>query len=561
MDHLWPVEVVDDKGSAVAGAKVALIARSALGTEVHPYPGIAATHDDKGGGKYEPKAPIVPTAGKWLLIVTLKGKAPVVQPLSLTDKKKDGFAASASPGAVATVVMTAGLVTVGASKARQTSFKVTLHPAAELVFIGGVDYDKRDPATGWLFHLYGFYRAESLWRDKKFPHVGAIVTVFAPSNITRTTRVRGTKGWIDVEVEQIHDPSARILPAAAPYQPVIGLDFHIHDFYKYLSAIGKREPGSVKEVGIFSHSYPGGPILYNTAQDGFATRPDRNPLDFDARPKDFNATNMAFYPDMPKAFTKGVTRWTVWGCSATTLYRRRSQAAMKAIKAGKPETEMLIVDVEYENHHTSVIESIEQERISEIRHRWWMDALFRDKTYPAEAAKALDIEVRSACPGVGSDPNTVEGIQMLMVEMKNHGPEYEYFRKKFGPEFAETKGKWDVGYVDYHALQKRAAVARPPFTTAYYKLSVQKVDTRWAKKGAELSFWNGKKITHPTATVKLTSKEVADLVTAGKKGHLYVLTDTADATKSQAVYVQEDEKVFKMGQDAKKDWTVKLAEL
>jgi len=25
--------------------------------------------------------------------------------------------------------------------------------------------------------------------------------------------------------------------------------------------------------------------------------------------------------------------------------------------------------------------------------------------------------------------------------------------------------------------------------------------------------------------------------------------------------VQEDEKVFKMGQDAKKDWTVKLAEL
>ena len=62
-------------------------------------------------------------------------------------------------------------------------------------------------------------------------------------------------------------------------------------------------------------------------------------------------------------------------------------------------------------------------------------------------------------------------------------------------------------------------------------------------------------------TVKLSNKEVTGLVDAGKKGHLYVLTDTADKTRSQAVYVQEDAKIFTMGQDAKKEWTVKIAEI
>jgi hypothetical protein len=49
-------------------------------------------------------------------------------------------------------------------------------------------------------------------------------------------------------------------------------------------------------------------------------------------------------------------------------------------------------------------------------------------------------------------------------------------------------------------------------------------------------------------------------VTPGKTGHLFVLKDR-DPTKSQAVYVQEDQRIFKIAQDAAHDWTVTGAEL
>jgi hypothetical protein len=560
MDHTWPVEIVDDVGGAVTGAKVALVEKSALGTEIFPYPGIAATHDDKGGGKYEPKAPITPSAGKWLLIVSLKGKSTVVQPLTITDKKTLGFAAAATSGEVMTVVTTTTLRTVGESKVRETAFRVTLHPAAELVFIGGIDYHKKDPSTGWLFHLYGLYRAEVLVREKKFPNPGAIVTVFSPAKITRITRVRGRSGWVDVEVHQIHDPSTRVIPTGKGehYTPSVGTDIHIQDFYKHISEVGAREPGSVKEAGLFSHSYPGGPILYNTGQSSFhASRASRDPNDFDARAKDWNSTNMALYPDLKKAFAKD-GRFVIWGCSATTLYRNRSIAAMKAIKEKKGENERLLVRASYTNHDTHEVEATDEERITELEHRWWMDALFRNNIYAAEAAKALGIETRAACPGVGSDPQKVEGLEMLFVNVPSHALVYEYFRTKFGPEFAETKGKWDAGYCDYHALQTRTAVPRPTFDPAYYRYHVQKAKTRWANPGATLTFWNEESVDHPTGDATLVIKPT-EMLTPAKKGVLYVLKDKNPAA-SKAVFVTVEGKIHDIVQDDKKEWTVDFGE-
>lgn len=552
MDHQWPVTVVDDKGSAVVGARVCLVEASAVGAEHFPFPALAATHDDKGGGKYEPKAAIAGSAGDWMLVVSLKDKAPVVQPLTLK-KKGAEFTTSVRKGAVATVTFTGVLRTVGASKVKETAFKVVLYPAAELVFMGGVDYNKRDPSTGWLFHLYGFKRAEVLWREKKI-HAGTIVTVFSPAKITRTTRVRGAKGWVDVEVVQIADPALRTLPPrGGVYVPVVGIDIHVTDFYKYLAEVGKRAPKSVQEVGIFSHSYPGGPILYNTGEGGFASLPDRSPADFDARAKDFNTTNFPAYADMPKAFAPGC-RWTVWGCSATTHFKNRSRKSLRAIKNKLAETDFFVVDTQYYDHG-GTLTATQQERTSEIRHRWAMDTLFRRITYPAEAAAKLGIEVRSACPGVGSDPKTVDGIEMLMVDLAAYKPVYDYFHLKFAPEFKETTDKWDKGYIDYHALQGRAAVAKPPFDHRQYDFRIQKVATRWEPAGAKLTFWNNKAVPHPTPNVTLTARTVPDLVTAGKTGELYILEDR-DKTKSQAVYVREDGQVNRITQNATHKWTV-----
>jgi hypothetical protein len=561
MEHLWPVTVVDDAAKAVTGARVCLVPASALGAEHFPYPSVAATHSDKGSGKYEPTAPIAPAAGNWVLIVTLKGKSPVVQRLKITAKGGGDFSTAARGGAVATVNMTSATRTVGKSKSRKTTFKVTLFPAAELVFFAGVDYSKRDVSTGWMFHNYGFGRAEALRREKKI-NAGTIVTVFSLAKITRTTRVWGDKKWVDVEVAQLGDPATRVLPLPGrPYEPKVGLDIHPMDFYKYLDGIGKREPGSVREAGIFSHSYPGGPILYNTGEGlPFRGTPARDPDDFDARAKDFDAANIgAGYPDMPRAFAAG-SRFTIWGCSATRRYKDSSRQALDAIRRKLSEGAFFVVNTEYDSHGHPPIVATDEERTSELRHRWRMDAQFREKTYAASAARALGIEVRSACPGCGSDPVSIEGVEALMVNVATYKPVFDYFHLKFAPEFSETNGKWDKGYVDFHRLQSRPVVPKPGFDSEYYLFHIQRIATPWAAVGAKLEFWHGKSVTHPTADVSLVVRAVPDVVAPGKKGHLHVLRDIDD-TKSHAVFLQEDGRLFKITRDAAGRWTVVGAEI
>ncbi len=273
-----------------------------------------------------------------------------------------------------------------------------------------------------------------------------------------------------------------------------------------------------------------------------------------ARPKDFNAVNFADWAKMPDAFAAGC-RFTIWGCSATTHFKFRSRKALQAIEKGLAEDDFFIVRSDVEDHPGGGVIAIDEEHTSELRHRWMMDALYRRNTYAAEAAKKLGIEVRAGCPGTSSDPATIDGVEMLMVDLGTYGDVFRYFRKKFAPEFAETRGKWDQGYVDYHALQSRAAVAKPAFSSQYNDLEIQTTATRWASAGAKITFWNRKSVAHPTPNVTVVLKAVADLVTKGQKGHLFVLRDR-DKTKSQAVFVQEDEKVFRITQDAKKEWTV-----
>jgi len=554
MDHTFPVTIVDDKAADVAGARVCLVKKTALGVERHPYPSAVTTHGDSGGGRYDESGKMVPTEEEWVLVVTLAGKAPVVQPLKFKAKGAE-FTATPQPSAVATVTITGTVRKVGATKVKEINFHVIIHPAAEIVFIAGVDYNRVDVGGGWLFHEYGFNRAEVLRREKKI-HAGTIVTVFSTAKIWRTTRVWGVNRWVDVEVAQLGDPASRVL-GAMPYEPVAGLDIHITDFYKHLAVVGVREPKSVTEIGIFSHSYPGGPILYNTGERSLyaAVSSKRDPVDFDARAKDFNAVNVAGYSKMADAFAPGC-RFTIWGCSATTHYKFRSREALKAINKGLAEDALFTVRSEVEDHDPAIgVYLITEEHTSELRHRFEMDALFRRGTYAAEAANALGIEVRSACPGTGADPTKVDGIEMLMVDLNVYKDVLDYFHKKFAPEFAETHGKWDRGYVDYHNIQSRPAVAAPGFSTEYYYLTVKKKATRWQVQGANVQFWNDKSLDHPTPNVRVVVKPEADFVTVGKKGHLLVLKDNDD-TKSQAVFVQEDEKIFKITRNAMHEWKV-----
>jgi hypothetical protein len=565
MNHSFPVQIVDDSDNPVSGARVCLVQQSALGSGNHPYASLAATHKDVGNGNYDDGKSVAMATGNWVLVVTLKGKAPVVQPLKVTTAKDGTFVLSPRSGAVATVKITPVVRTVSRTKLKEITCHVTFYPANELVFLGGADYNRPDISGGWRFYLYGFKRAEVLRREKKI-HPGTIVTVFSTGYSTRTTRVWGRKSWVDVEVAQLGDISARKLPKRGEtYQPVRGIDIHINDFYDYLAGLGTSQPKSVQEIGIFSHSFPGGPILYDTGEgDTYARLPDRNDtFDFDARPKDFNSKNFPPRQKMLDAFGPNCA-FRIWGCSATTHYKNRSTLALKAIQKGMAEDEFFEVQSDIFNHETPHVMTDRQiEYTSELRHRFEMDVLFRSRTYPAEAAKRLKIEVRSGCPGTESSPTTIEGIEMMMVPMNDYGDVFRYFHAKFDPEFNETEDKWDRGFVDYHALQSRPAVALPRFSMQYYSVHILYQDDRWdhtLKKGAYITFWRlGKKHFHPNPKLQIVRRLTSDLVTRGMKGQLLVLKDK-DPKTSEALYVQEDGRVFTMGlKDGQ--WKVRLGEL
>jgi hypothetical protein len=563
MKHSFPVLVLDDARKPVTGARVCLVQTSALAGQEHPYPKATATHRDAGDGKYDDGQSIAMAAGNWTLIVTLKGKSPAVQPIKVTTGRDGSFTFTPWPDPVATVTITPIVRKVSGALLKEITSHVTLWPAAELVFISGLDYNRKNVTNGWMFHVYAFDRGEVLRREKKIDP-GTILTVFSTPKIWRKKRVYGPKGWVEIETLQLGDPSTRVLVdyPEKKYQPVSGLDIHINAFYSYLADVGKREPKSVKEFGIFSHSWPYGPILYDTNEGDFGGRPERNPTDFDARPKDFNATNFPAHKTMVDSFAPGCA-FRIWGCSATALFKDRAIAAMQAIKKKLPEDAFFTVKSTIYNDHVTpaVLSSTDIENTTELRHRYEMDRRFRRGPYAAEAAKKLGIEVRAGTPGTGSDPRVIGGLNVMKVDRGAYGGLFEYYHRKFGPEFAETHDQWDSGYVDYHAVQGRTPVPKPPFSMKYYYLQIQYEVEKGVSPYCLLNFDRpGLIMKHLGTQVSIQTKEVRSLVTPGVNGQVIVLVDKVPKG-SRGFYVQEDGRIFLMAQDTFNEWTLKVKEM
>ena len=111
------------------------------------------------------------------------------------------------------------------------------------------------------------------------------------------------------------------------------------DVYAYLNGIGANRPSTVADFGIFSHSWQGGPILYNTvSQTERAGQVGRDPQDLDMRAsQDFDSANASSWTDMPKAFASDAN-CHVWGCFATTLFLHMVQHVLSGSKSDFKET-------------------------------------------------------------------------------------------------------------------------------------------------------------------------------------------------------------------------------
>lgn len=536
MDHEWIVEVKDSAGAEVTSANVALVKKSDLGAEEWPFAAIASTHKHVSAGKYEATAPITPLKGDWVLIVRASGKSPVVQPLKMEERGKTELVTRPAPKTAATLSFTTEVRVSGAAKIRRASFKVTLFPSSEVVAISGTEYFD----AGTQFKIFALNHWTRL-RAGNTIDAGAIATLFSTDERARETMVPAAGGgWLKVASKSFGS-TAGIVPGKS-HAPVVGSDISVTDLYDYVSAVGGAEPGRVKEVSLFSHAWPGGPILYNTDDDRRV--PARLPTDFDARMKDFSSPNIDRWPGLKRAIAAGGT-WRVWGCSATTHHKNLVVAAHREKPAG--DAKYFLVTTTVQHHDGSTAQTVE-EKTTRAHVRAQMDLPFRSLSYMAAASAHLGVPVFGPPPGAGA---SFSKSGLMFVDMKEYAVLFAYFKDQFGPEFAPTTSPDDTGYVDYTKVRARPAPAKPAFNSAWYRLTKVISSDKFA-----LEFDNGWYLVETGAKIKLSQTAMTGFAAPGKSGHLYVLRDPVDPSKSRGLFLQEDQAVFRVDADATGKFTV-----
>lgn len=206
---------------------------------------------------------------------------------------------------------------------------VRIGAARELLLVSGFDYPTSH-SGGMQFHLLATQRMHSL-RAAKTIDDSTVITWFDSKSGIRTRWVMGRgaeavaapptfwkSGWSLLSTDGT--PPATLVPSDPSY-PGPGVN-GMPEIYLHIAAIGKDRPGTLEELSILSHSWFGGPILFNTGEstpfNTGARRDERDPNDRDARFwKDFTAVNMPFKANFVAAFSSAPFV-RVWGCLATT---------------------------------------------------------------------------------------------------------------------------------------------------------------------------------------------------------------------------------------------------
>lgn len=240
-----------------------------------------------------------------------------------------------STPAMASVTSVAAVAAAGKNKEYICDF--SLGACKEVVLVSGYDYH-----GGATNIAYATTQMHELWAAGSID-AQSMVTVFDFATGMRERWVKGqgaeklanqkfASGW-SLLSEDLQGTAAPVLHPHG-VDPGAGA-ISITHVYRHLEDCGGNRPGSVIEFSIFSHSWFGGPILFNTGEraaydTGGAHYPLRDPLDHDARFwKDFEPVNM---PDLAhfKAAFSPASFLKIWGCLAITLYRNMLNKARKA---------------------------------------------------------------------------------------------------------------------------------------------------------------------------------------------------------------------------------------
>ena len=422
------------------------------------------------GQSYPSGTVLDPVPGKWLLSVQAPGATPVVQRVTLKaargvlratpgwDDHPSDRGQSAKARTAATVDM--AYFAKGANKgipAEHTLITVVTLPRREVVFLCGVDYEVvykggrelplgySQPLPGTQFEIFAESRRADLATGDRIDSATRVTFLNARTGI-RSTTVPAKGGWLTVDLEST--------ATARADRSCIG----ILDLYGYLDSVGASWPGTIREVGIFSHAWVGGPILHNT-DDRSGSSVERDADDHDGRPKDWNPSGvMTSFLHLKAAFSSDAILKT-WGCNHPVLVRAQILAALPRLSGATtsfPRDKAFIVEVAHESHGNGLHE-VEGASLDQLRYliSRYFNAPSGAWTYLGAAAHFLAIPCIGAPVGAGAN--------YLNNRMVITSPEGDPILNYLKAEFSLPDNAILERYMDYRAL-KSADVTAPPFS-------------------------------------------------------------------------------------------------
>lgn len=404
---------VDDTGTALTPSTVEL----RQGATSHSFSDVA------GQGLSLDLTAIAP--GDYSLVVSLPNRPelPLAVGVKTAKTGKLVFFRGRSPAAAA---LSSQSVTAGPSKSR------TLH-VIELTL--GKEHEEVVLAAGWDYSggannaLYAKTWRDDLYAGETYvtgskstiPRVvqdHTVVTLFDFKTGMRTRWLKGRRDWHELDsVLQgtVATHTASYKTAANTQKRHDDDSISVVHVYDYVADLGATAPGSLKRLDVFSHAWAGGPILVNTDEDAEfssgARSSERDPGDKDGRTKDFSSTNMPRRADFKKAFGSGAIA-KIWGCFATTDYRRLIRGAAQAPDESTPFT-VRLSDGEVE--------------VTGKRVKDYFVVSILPQTYMGQMAMAAGITVYGAPPGMGADLRSVGKKNYMFVNQSTYGVEYGWY--------------------------------------------------------------------------------------------------------------------------------------
>lgn len=496
-----------------------------------------------------------PKAGEWLLYARKADRTRVVQRLTFTEKEGElrvtaGWDSDKSDKGKSQKARTCATVQIlhykkgedEKSVPEHVVVTVVMHPVSEIV-----NLNNGPDKSGTRFVVFAEARRAKLYDDKKI-NDGTRVTFFDPAAGERKVTVKAREGWLVVAM------------TTAPVDKKDPKRIAVTDLYEYLNHVAGDVPDSIVEVSIFSHSYGGGPVIWNT-YDLSGSPTDRDPNDSDARPKDFRAdgSNRKKFPKMADALTADAF-FKVWGCRFDLHLRGKLKTANEKRAAKTKRDEMFTFASAIATERTS---------LDLIKRGVFLDFDGDRPIYATSAAKGLGRKVWAAPPGAGASFKA----NMMMVFDVECQDSFAYLTDEFG---ISKSARDDGNYLD-HTQVLGKTVAKPAFVTDHWLMLA---DMSFHMKGLTQQKWpavkmaNGRMIFR-AGTGSFKVEAGSGIVDKSDSGHVYfaasttpmrivqarmrvlILENAKDASVSTGVYVTKDGKSFIVTRkDDKSPWTL-----